>query len=709
MYSAETISGGVYNHYLRIFFQGTTNFTIGDTIEIKNETNGSVTILNGLKGKVLSVIAPTGTSGQGIILNLLDTLTGTIPLTINLTGTCNLVYHRLVQYIGEVNGINNVQEGNQSYTEVYAQVAGQNGATPDILFRTLIDANYVPNSVFPILPSQYQPEIVGAEIYTSPIVVNPQDYPGGYYGQFDTLDFTYTTSNGDSLRRSGDYFGINGSTLVPVVNSDYLDGIKIDFNPSHYSKMNIYGREVTNFEQFNALMINNLPPSNFEFNAILWYYTYEDVNGNTAQDLYGISFLNNPDNSDVETGKLFPIAEKLVATDTQDGTAYDFSLDLNFNIVNENPQDAFNPNAINSLYSFNLYNQAMQNLASLNDSFNTIIAENSQIKISLSNLTQMVYNQPAINTINQQISNLNNLLTLYKTNQLISSNTIQVQNVTIGGMPMIELTSIDSKYASVTNILTSNLYNTSGAIPYNYNIPTNKDFLINILNNDQTNLTLPNNNNLTLVINRDLDANQTMDINIDANTIGSENKKLNIYINYSQNNGSPVLTSILENINLPIYYNKSTKTTNSAYNWEAFKFNIDINSPIRLNTGSILELPIDANSNLVANAFDSGDTLVLNDFSIGTASTIDFSGQYTISSVGATNSYVYLDVSTNTTLVSYGASASLPLIFNNNSNYLLNNYPYFSLNKGVKISVTRIDSTVSSSFNDRYLISVKMN
>jgi hypothetical protein len=145
-----------------------------------------------------------------------------------------------------------------------------------------------------------------------------------------------------------------------------------------------------------------------------------------------------------------------------------------------------------------------------------------------------------------------------------------------------------------------------GAIPYNINIPTNKDFLINITNNDQTNLTLPNNNNLTLVVNRDLDSNQTMEVNIDANTIGSENKKLNIYINYSQNNGAPVLTSILENINLPIYYNKSTKTTNSAYNWDAFKFNIDINSPIRLNTGSFQNCLIDANPYLVANAFKSG-------------------------------------------------------------------------------------------------------
>jgi hypothetical protein len=64
--------------------------------------------------------------GQGIILNLSETLT-TIPLTTSLTGTCNLVYHKLVQYLGEVNGMNNVQEGNKSYTEVYAQVAGQNG------------------------------------------------------------------------------------------------------------------------------------------------------------------------------------------------------------------------------------------------------------------------------------------------------------------------------------------------------------------------------------------------------------------------------------------------------------------------------------------------------------------------------------------------------------------------------------------------------
>lgn len=712
IYDMFKISGGTYNGKLEIVFLTTTNFKVGDIIQLFDETNPSGTSFNGVQAQVLAINPPTATLGQQVILNVSG---GTLPTgatspvtpTINanqFTGSVKLIYHKLVEYIGEINGINNVQEANQAYTEVYAQISGQNGATPDVLFRTMIDKNYVPNSVFPILPSQYQPEIIGAEIYTSPIVSNPQNYPGSYYGQFDTQDFTYTTSTGDSLRRSGDYFGISGTTNNTVVNSSNIDGLSIDFNPSHYTKMNIYGREVTNFEQFNSLMINNQPPANFEFNAILWYYTYEDVNGNMAKDLYGISFLDNPNNGDIETGKLFPTAKKLVATDLQDGTAYDFSLDLNFNIVNENSQDLYNPNAINSLYSFNLFNQAMQNLASLNDSFSNIIAENAQIKTALSNLTQQIYTQPQLNTITDQIKNLNNLLTLYKTNQITTSDTIKVTNVTVGGMPMIELNSIDPRYYEITNYLTSNMYNTSGAIPVNYSIPTNKDFLITITNNDQTALTLPNNDVLKLIINRDLDPNQTMEIVVNANSISSENKKLSVFLNYSQNNYNPVLYNLLSDINLPVYYNKSTKSTNSAFNWSNQKFDIDMNSPIRLNLGSVLEIPIDANSNLVYNSFKAGDTFKLLDFSIGTSSTIDFSGQYTVKSVGVTNSYIYLDTTTNVTLTSYGASSSLPLIFNNSSNYLLNNIPYLALNNGYKFTITRIDPTTSSSFNDRYLI-----
>jgi hypothetical protein len=57
----------------------------------------------------------------------------------------------------------------------------------------------------------------------------------------------------------------------PVVDGSTIDGITMDFN-NHYVKMNLLGRTVTNFDQFDALSINNLPPVDFEFNAVLWLY-----------------------------------------------------------------------------------------------------------------------------------------------------------------------------------------------------------------------------------------------------------------------------------------------------------------------------------------------------------------------------------------------------------------------------------------------------
>ena len=94
-----------------------------------------------------------------------------------------MVYHRLVQYIGNVNGVNNVQESDRSYTEVWAHIPDNTGQTPDVLFRTRVDKNYRPGISFPILPAQIQAEIAGAENFKNPIVNSPQDYPGSYFGQ----------------------------------------------------------------------------------------------------------------------------------------------------------------------------------------------------------------------------------------------------------------------------------------------------------------------------------------------------------------------------------------------------------------------------------------------------------------------------------------------------------------------------------------------
>ena len=521
---------------LEIEFGGTTNFRVGDITNISNVSNNTIYNVPGLVGSnsvdginttVLSIVPSSATQGQRIIFDI-DTVLGATPES---SGKAKLVYSRLVQYIGEVNGISNVQEANRSYTEVYANIPDHTGQTPDVLFRTLTDVNYKPNLTFPILPSQYQPEIQGGEIFNSPIVSTPQNYPGSYFGQFDTLDFTYETAPGDSIRRSGNYYGVKGDVNNPVVNGSTIDGVTLDFNTSHYVKMNIPNRVVTNFDQFNALEVNNNPPKSFEYNAILWYYTVEDSDGNSKSNLYGISFLDHPNNNlkTEEISLRFPTIKKLVSDGEQDGTSYSYNLNLNFNIINENTIDAYNPEAINSLFSMNLFNDAMKRLASTNDSFINIIAEHSVISEELRNIKGLVYTQTDLTVLNTRMNNLENLIRLYSANQMSTSESIEV-NILPGSPPQIFLDSIDPLYSRVDNYKATDLYNAQGIIPINISVPKNKSFLINFINNDEVELELDNNDKLTFILDKDLYINQSVDILITPSEFSSQNKKIDIFM-----------------------------------------------------------------------------------------------------------------------------------------------------------------------------------
>jgi hypothetical protein len=710
-----------YTTKMEIEFIGTTNFKVGDKIKIyyvsnstintnslyNSEMDGSDTF-EGIQTDILAVIPASPTQGQRIIINVETT----ISQEYETTGKAELVYHRLVQYVGEVTGVSNVQEANRNYTEVYAHIPDHTGQTPDILFRTMVDVNYKPNVNFPILPSQFQPEILGAELFNSPIVSFPQNYPGSYFAQFDTPDFTYETSTGDTLRRSGKYFGVSGDINNPIVDSSSIDGINIDFNTSHYVKMNIFNRVLTNFDQFNALEVNNEPPSDFEFNAILWYYTVQkqDASGNqvTKTNLYGVSFLDSPSNNttEEEIGIRFPVYKKLVSNGKHDGTSYAFSLNLNFNILNDNPQQTYNPEAINSLFSMNLFNQAMAKLSSTNDSFLNIIAEQGDLRDQVSSVRQLLYTQTDLNTINTKIKSLENLLRLYSTNQIVSNESIEVNNLSNN----ITLTNREPAYTRIDSIKTTDLYRTDGIVPLNVSVPTNKNLLIVINNNDEVQLDLPNNDKLTVVIDRDLDHKQSIEIFIKSNEFSTQNKKLDIYINSVIPNNPSVTSEVLliGDIDLPVFFNSTSQLPNSASLWKDFNFDIDFTQTIQYTIGNILEVPLTGNTTIINNSIKPGDVLYLNNLYVGTASIYDFSGQYVVDSLGGlTSSYINLNADSNPDLVAYGASASFPLYLHGTSSTLLSNTPYFSLNKGKKIKITRISSLSDSSLADKYYIDVE--
>jgi hypothetical protein len=689
---------------LEIEFSRTSNFRVGDIINIYNVSNliiiqndngddlTGINTENGIQAEILKVISATGTQSQRIVVDIQST----IGREFETTGQARLVYHKLVRYIGEVTGISNVQEANRSYTEVHAHIPDHTGETPDILFRTMVDVNYKPNMTFPIIPSQYQPEIMGSEFFNSPIVSQPQNYPGSYFGQFDTLDFTYKTANGDELRRSGEYFGVSGDVNNIQVNGSTIDGITVNFNRSHYVKMNIPNRVVTNFDQFNALEVNNQPPKDFEFNAILWYYTVEDNNGNTTTNLYGISFLDNPVNNpkDEEVNLRFPSIKKLVTNGQQDGTSYAFNLSLNFNIINENPNETYNPEAINSLFSMNLFNNAMSRLASTNDSFLNILAEQSTLRDEISNLKGLLYSQTDLNIINAKIRNLEDLLRLYSTNQLVSSSTIQVNQI-FGNPPSISLTNIDTSYARIDNIKTTELYNAQGIIPLSLTIPLNKNFLVNITNDDVVSLDLQD--KLTLVLDNDLIINQTVDINITATVDSSENKRMDIFMisDSGSIDGSLSEVLLIGNIDLPVFYNSNSQLSNSAYLWRDFNFEIDFNQDIYLNSEDKLKIPFKENTYLINNSLKAGDVFYLNNLYLGTSSVYDFSGQYMVDSLdGLTSSYVTFDISNNKDFVTTYEDETFPYILHSSTFSNLSNKPYFSLNKGKSIRITRISNSL---------------
>jgi len=686
---------------------------VGDTIRIFNVSNSTILensggddmydseLEEGLYTKILSIVPAGATAGQRIVVDIDSTLSRQI----EFTGQAELVYHRLIQYVGEINGVSNVQEANRSYTEVYAHIPDHTGMTPDILFRTTYDVNYKPNLIFPILPSQYQTEIMGAELFNSPIVSDPQNYPGSYFGQFDTLDFTYETSTGDVIRRSGDYFGVKGDINNPIVTPQTLDGLGIDFDPAHYVKMNIANRKATNFEQFNAMEVNNMPPNDFEFNAILWYYTVEDSSGNPKTNLYGISFLDNPANSTAEDeiGLRFPTYKKLVSNGKHDGSSYAFSLNLNFNIINDNPQEAYNPEAINSMFSMNLFNKAMQRLASVNDSFLNILADQGILRDEINSVKGLIYTQTELSTINAKIKSLEDLLRLYSTRQIVDSNSIAV----LSNGPKITLESIDPKNYKIEQIRSTDLYNAQGIIPMNVAVPKNKTFLIHFINNDGIPMVLPNDDRLTISLSRELDLRQCAEIIISSTQFSSENKKLNIYINSNMNTPTNVPILLMGDIDLPVFYNPDMQKPNSAYLWKEFKFGIDMSSPMVLRSGGYLDVPLRESAQLVNNSIDMGDRLQLNNMFLGTSSVYDFSGQYRVSSLqGATSSYITLDINSNAAFSTYTSTnaSSLPMTINSATSTMLSNYPYFSLNKGKKICITRVSDSLNLS--ERYALEV---
>lgn len=661
-------------------------------------------ILTGVSYKVFDIQLFDGANTT--IFKVNQTGIGQRIFTIGSEGfKCYLDYHKIIQYIGEISLQSKIETSNKNYTEITANIAHHQGQTPTILFKTYDNTNYYPNLEIPILPDEIQEEIKGSENLQSPIRQNPNNYPGSFYGLFDTEDKTYKTENGDKLRKQGDYYGILKTNNIDLdedeyfeklteFNSNNIDGLKIDFVPDHYLKM---GDEITNFDEFNSFAFNNQPPQDFEFNTILWYYELDDGSGNIYSNLYGIEFLNNPnddfDENDPDGQKIKPF-QKLVSNGNQDGLSYIYNLDINYRSDNDVIPMQYDPTTLHNNFSFDLYKNVLQTNYLLTENITEIVSGFTELQDEIFKVKSLVFSQQQYDEIQQRLNNLDSLLQFYSSMRMVDSPTAKVEIDYTNTYPSAKINVVRNEYQEIQNFNVSDIRNqnvllqdTDGIKSLPINVPFQNKLMLNIFNDSKEIYPDP----LKILLNKDLEYTQSMEIFLKPLNSDVINE-IQININYQTSNG--ILEEELIMNDLPVdlkEYNETDQSLNIKLNTTY------MNSPVFQYSKKIDSTFISGKTIIQVSeeVFEVDDIIYIDNFWIydsnGQLSDRDFSGAYKIEDIGTvgSNKYYQIDLSlTNTDSL--------------RTTLKISNY------NGMKLNIVRISENLNDDISSRYQVTKEL-
>jgi hypothetical protein len=307
----DIVNGGLSSDRNVDFAESLQNYALNLESLILNDAEYDTSLKQGVAERVFfKWLKETGA------IRFRDATTGEVSPTViapkfteeNSASTGAVQYQKVVQFIGDIDVINNVEKGGDSYTEIYIYVPTQVGNTPTVLFKTTSDANYQPGMIAQG-SSEY---ILGRDIntvhpegldfrayYDVDDVVNWTDpdadwmndpYPQTVTNAYFTEPTSFTdAANSDIKKYPADYNNPSGFSGVAYRRSK-LDGIGIDFEPNDYAAI-VADPTVDTIMQFNG----SDQAGNFEFNAVLVYYDLYDVSSplEKATNLYGILLLDN--------------------------------------------------------------------------------------------------------------------------------------------------------------------------------------------------------------------------------------------------------------------------------------------------------------------------------------------------------------------------------------------------------------------------------
>ena len=265
-------------------------------------------------------------------------------------------YERIVQYIGDIDVVNSVQNSSNAYSEVYIHIPTSDGGPPYVLFKTVADENYYPDRTWTHLPPDptdteyiqgrdsasglYGPNgLPKLAIFDQDVLGNPGvsgtsatgSFTNNWYSPRDEANSYFTDpSFFDNTNYTIEkYLAASGPTGYTVTyKRNNLDGVQIDFDPSSYRAIQNYVG-ISTIEEWNGTPVT----TSFEFNAVLVYYDVYDPNNPTDSEtnLYGILFLNDPEPVSNNAAKL-PTFKKFKPDPITklNGNSYGFKINLKF-------------------------------------------------------------------------------------------------------------------------------------------------------------------------------------------------------------------------------------------------------------------------------------------------------------------------------------------------------------------------------------------
>jgi len=321
----------------------------------------------------------------------------------------NLGYCNVVQYLGDIDVMNNTER----YSEVYINIPTGHGKTPNILFKTVSDLNYSEGKTWSSTNNYVNGKTAG-DTHPYNLSLN------AYYDNNTENDYS-----------AGSTFGLTTNTSKTInaktFNQSNMDGVVLDFDPLNYKLMT--QNSITSLNQFSASDWS----SNFQFNAVLLYYSIKRGDETETTNLYGVLILD--DFTQTLTGGYIPRYEKIKPNSITklNGNSYAFKLNIRFDssVSNLSVEKLINPE---SNIGMDLFIDASGKMKEAADSFIDTKLELISIRNRLNTIESFFYSTDDLQEMRLKLNDIetyliNNQIALQNKDSLIQLVNTNADNI----------------------------------------------------------------------------------------------------------------------------------------------------------------------------------------------------------------------------------------------------------------------------------------